>query len=637
MSGICGVIYFDGRPIGDELRQMGNVLQHRGPDGIGTWQDGNVGLTHLALNLFKNTVEKQPFITEPGYVVVADARIDNLEALNAILAPKKTIGVAECIGLAYKLWGEECLQYLIGDFAFAIYDPQTKTLFCGRDHAAVRSLYYVYEPGKYFAFASEIKALLLLPQVSNELNNSKILRYLAWGSALRLSNAETFYKQISILPPAHVLHADVLGLSTKKVWDLNLERFGDLKTDDDYVQSFKETFLEAVRCRIQSDYGISAHLSGGLDSSSICATTTQIFHKSVHSLHFDVGPSADEKRYAEAILKMGGFQHQYLKPRPDLLKNMRKMAMIFDRPDHFTVTSSYHLANAEAVRNNGSRILLTGHDGDSVVGFGRDYPLGLMQNKDWPAFKNNMMSYAQVADLSDGWPGWGKWSIEKRYQTLLTFYVQPEIIAFLKKKELTKALQFCVESSWNIGYNPMALLAVATNKFNFTDNTHKPIKNPFSNELGADSLDELGVKFADMMHEGMCEATDQFSHLGAHYGHDVVHPFYDRRLVELCLAIPSRLKFDGGYRRGMLRRAMCDILPEEVRLRTSKVHFDTVIADELRANSTAFSSMIDSKASVSGGYLLEKLVEAQQWLVSTNDKPIHSLRTLYWSAWGFQR
>ena len=185
------------------------------------------------------------------------------------------------------------------------------------------------------------------------------------------------------LPPAHCLVADKTNISSRLCWDLNLERFAHLKSDEDFVEAFKETFIEAVRCRTQTDFGISAHLSGGLDSSSICAVASKILNQTVHTLHFDVGPTADEKMYAEEVLRMGGFRHLYVKARPELMGAIDEMTAIFSRPDHFTVIPTFHLANAEAVQKNGSRILLTGHDGDSVVGFGRAYPLLLFKEQKW--------------------------------------------------------------------------------------------------------------------------------------------------------------------------------------------------------------------------------------------------------------
>jgi asparagine synthase (glutamine-hydrolysing) len=605
MSGIAGLIYFDEKPIINELDQMAEALKHRGPDGVSVWKEGNVGLVSLRLNI-KKQIHYEPFIKQNGQLIVEDARWDS--------------------SLTLQNGG-------VGDFAYAIWDALNQQFVCGRDHAGVRTFYYAFEANKYFAFASEIKALLTLPYISGEINDSKVNRYLNWGSANRPYRSETFYKNIYSLPPANVLTVSKDKITSQLDWHIDLDKFNHLKTDNDHVQAFKETLTEAVRCRTQSDFSISSHLSGGLDSSSVSVIANRFLSQPLHTLHFDVGPSANEKPFAEAVLQTANFKHEYVSAQPDLLASIKESARIFDRPDHFTILPTFHLANAEAVQQNGSRILLTGHDGDSVVGFGRGYPLSLFRGQDYTGFTEIIKKYAQIADFEDDIIGWNKMSVKKRTQQLIHLYSKSEILSKFRTRKYGESMTLMAD----------VLIKTNANGWLFVEDLIEKIRKPklipkpkFAFETDYGFSTELNESLSDIIHEGMYEATEQFTHLGAHYGHEVAHPFYDKRLLELCLATPDRLKFDNGYRRGQMRRAMTGLLPEVVRLRTSKVNFNTVISDELRANKDEIVALIDSKmvGLSQESYLKKQLQNSIKWL-TTHDKtsPTHFIRYIHWAFW----
>ncbi|MEO0970581.1 MAG: asparagine synthetase B, partial [Cyanobacteria bacterium J06639_18] len=186
MSGIAGIKYLDNSLLHRaDLVLMLDTLAHRGPDGADIWVDGNIGLGHRMLwTTPESLIEKQPLVDRVrNLAIAADARIDNREELISQLSldnsPSdrplnqninqnnsclKTVTDSQLILEAYKKWGEDCLEYLVGDFAFAIWDGCKQTLFCARDHFGVKPFYY-YQSDQVFIFASEIKALLCLPQV----------------------------------------------------------------------------------------------------------------------------------------------------------------------------------------------------------------------------------------------------------------------------------------------------------------------------------------------------------------------------------------------------------------------------------------------------------------------------------------
>src|SRR5918998_450263 len=177
MSGIVGIFYLDGRPLDPGLlRRMSESIAHRGPDGAGAWgEERGIGLGHQLFHTTPESLgEMQPLTDRGGNVVLtADARIDNRDELFATLdlddRPRGEVGDGELILAAYKKWGERCPERLLGDFAFAIWDRRKQKFFCARDHMGLKPFYY-YRSGNIFVFASEIKALLRIPEVPQRLN-----------------------------------------------------------------------------------------------------------------------------------------------------------------------------------------------------------------------------------------------------------------------------------------------------------------------------------------------------------------------------------------------------------------------------------------------------------------------------------
>ncbi|MBL4818904.1 MAG: hypothetical protein JKY15_06720 [Deltaproteobacteria bacterium] len=173
--------------------------------------------------------------------------------------------------MVYKLFHQEgptCLEKLVGDFAFAIWDPQKETLFAARDQMGQRLIYYTIQPGKFFAFSTVISGLLALEQIGRKINNAKVNDFLN----LSCSNPEqTFFDDLFRLEPGQYLEFKDGNLQLNSYWSLdniNPVRFGK---DEDYLEAFREIFDKAVQSRLRSLYPVGAHLSGGLDSSSVVA------------------------------------------------------------------------------------------------------------------------------------------------------------------------------------------------------------------------------------------------------------------------------------------------------------------------------------------------------------------------------
>ena len=166
MSAITGIFYRNGRNVNyDQIKKMNDSISHRGKDGSGVWIEGSVALGHQMLHTTQESLlEKLPFKDETsGMVITADARIDNRTELALVLKLENNEKVPDSTFIlkAYQKWGEMCPDKLLGDFAFAIWDPYKKQLFCARDHMGVKPFYYYLSDDALF-FATEIKAFFTM-------------------------------------------------------------------------------------------------------------------------------------------------------------------------------------------------------------------------------------------------------------------------------------------------------------------------------------------------------------------------------------------------------------------------------------------------------------------------------------------
>lgn len=583
MSGIAGLIDFTG--CHDSIQQMTLSIKHRGIDGIGYYENKNVHFANLKLIVTpESEFEKQPHHSNK-LIITADARIDNRDELITQLDLKPTytdcVTDSEIILAAYQRWGEDCLYHLIGDFAFAIWDETKQQLFCGRDHMGVRPFYYYHKKGRIFAFASEIKALLALDFVSKEVDEQKIEEYLAWLTDHRTYEERTFYKDVLSLKPAHCLIFDKNNLRKKFCWDFNLDRFSHLKTDEDFINAFKELFFEAVRCRIRTKFQIASHLSGGLDSSSVSCVASKLTNQTIYTLYYDLkDESCDEKNYVEEILKEYAFCHHWLSPKMSLKENALTISKIFDRPDHSTLPASIEFACAEICKQNNCRVLLSGHEGDTVVGYGNGYISELLDKKDTEHLKLAIKKYATYLEIplhinKD----WQKLNEREKYLYTVNKIVKYRFADYLKNNDIVGAVKFLLFSyryfEMNLWYVSITFF-IEIIKYLLRINKNADSKANLKTELDIELIDfeqKNKKHFYRIFSAGIIDINEQSNHIAAHYNFEYVHPLLDKRLIELCLIIPEKLMFGDGIRRFVFRKAMTGILPDFVRLRTNKVDF----------------------------------------------------------------
>lgn len=274
MSGIAGVVYFDGRsPAPGALAAMTSAMARRGPDGGGHWSGREAALGQCMLRTTPESLEeRQPLPNEDASVVlVMDGRVDNRDELRRALLGRGALlrdgSDAELALRAYEAWGEDCPARIIGEFVLFAWDARRSRLFGARDAAGCRHFYY-HAGRDWFAFASEIKGLLAPGWIEPRLDESRLLDY-AVVAFDRDDEVGTFYQDINRLPAGHALSATERGVKTWRWWNPQNLPGLPLKSMGECAEGFRAHLREAVKCRLRGVGPLGAMLSGGLDSSAI--------------------------------------------------------------------------------------------------------------------------------------------------------------------------------------------------------------------------------------------------------------------------------------------------------------------------------------------------------------------------------
>ena len=280
MSGIVGIVHFDGVPVDRQvLCRLTAFMAFRGPDAQEIWIDGHAGLGHASLKTTEESEhEGQPFTLDGRIWIVADARVD---ARSELIAKLKTKGHenlspdttdVELILRAYLVWDEDCVEHLLGDFAFAIWDGPQQRLFCARDHLGVKPFFYA-RIGQRLIFSSSLDCVRQHPGVSDRLNDLAIADFLLFD--LNQDKATTSFADIQRIPPAHTTKWSAAGLQLRRYWTLPVDEPVFFRKAGDYVDRFKELLDQAVNDRLRTKK-VGVMMSGGLDSPTLAATACRI-------------------------------------------------------------------------------------------------------------------------------------------------------------------------------------------------------------------------------------------------------------------------------------------------------------------------------------------------------------------------
>ncbi|HEV8199044.1 MAG TPA: asparagine synthase (glutamine-hydrolyzing) [Candidatus Polarisedimenticolia bacterium] len=367
MCGIAGIVDLGGGPVlPGELRRMCDVMRHRGPDDEGIYLGAGAGLGMRRLSIIDLDTGRQPIHNEDKTVwVVLNGEIYNFRDLRKHLTRRghafSTQTDTETIVHLYEEYGDRCVDHLRGMFAFALWDEKSRRLLLARDRLGVKPLYYA-EIGGRLVFASELKALLELPDVEPEID---------WPAASHLFTFLTtpvsgsIVRGVRKLPAAHLLVA-AAGRRTRvhPYWDVQF--YPDRgRSAGDLIEELRTLLDESVRLRLVSDVPVGAFLSGGLDSSAVVATMAPHVQGPLKTFTIGFADQAyDESAHARRVARQFGTDHHELILEPDVTDQIEDIAWHLDEP--FGDSSAIPTYMVSKLAAEHVKVVLSGDGGDEI-------------------------------------------------------------------------------------------------------------------------------------------------------------------------------------------------------------------------------------------------------------------------------
>jgi asparagine synthase (glutamine-hydrolysing) len=372
---MCGIVGFINCGNIEELKNAVSSLNHRGPDASNTFwfnlQNSGLGHTRLSIIDLSENGAQPMYHKESGNWIIFNGEIYNYLEIKKQLVNFgyhfNSNSDTEVLLLAYHKWKEKCLDHLNGMFSFCIFNENTQDVFIARDRLGIKPLYYWCKNNK-LAFASEIKALLELGAYESQPD------YIALQTPIHYQiHPYTGFKNIFKIPPGHYLKFNKdFGIIINNYWDLNITE--NYLPEHEAIEKLDELINDAVRLNMISDIPIGAMLSGGLDSSIICALMQQKINKPLNTftIKFDKKDlkkqgNTDDSFYAKLLAEKCGFNHNEITLKPDISNLLEKITYHLDEPLADPSAINTYLIS-EMAKKNGISVLLNGMGVDEVFG-----------------------------------------------------------------------------------------------------------------------------------------------------------------------------------------------------------------------------------------------------------------------------
>jgi len=537
MSGIAGIVNFDGKPVQQSLLQnMVDILAFRGPDGQGVWRDGNVGLVHTLLSATEGPEEQQPYTVDGKVWIVADARVDGRDDLARELSIRMGRRLdhptdAELLLLSYLEWGRTCVDRLLGDFVFAIWDGRSRQFFCARDHFGVKPFYYAFVEN-CFIFSNTLACVRHHPAVSDALNDVAVADFLLFG--YNKEGGKTTFADVKRLRPAHTLLAGEECLKERSYWQMPIEEPLRYRRGEAYVERFRALLEQAVADRLHASR-VSVLMSGGLDSTSVAATAHALLPRQggvsdlnvITSVYDELIPDP-ERHFSELLARRFGVPVHFVRADDyTLYQGWALGAVVSPQPLDNPLPALADEMFAAAVQQ--SPVVLTGMGGDPALYPTQRFPLALLPRGHF------VSTLAQVVGFS------------RKRRRLPPFYLRTTLQRWLGRYPPLRAYPAWLNEEFVRRLNLRDRWQALEESARATEHPWRPeayrlLKKPFWPHLFENHYDAAAIS----------------------YPVDVRHPYFDVRLVRFLLRVPPLPWF---IRKEIVRQAMRDRLPDAIRLR----------------------------------------------------------------------
>jgi len=602
MCGICGILNFNTEKRIDEniLHRMCDVIKYRGPDDEGYFlsEKGGgrayqAGLGARRLSIIDLSTGHQPIANEDRTVVaVCNGEIYNFRQLREGLKARghrfSTQTDTETIVHLYEEYGYDCVNYLRGMFAFALWDDKKTKLLLARDRLGKKPLVYTVK-GNSIIFGSEIKCLLEHPDTGREANLEAVHYFLTYNY---IPAPMTGFTGIKKLEPASILICDEKGnIEIRRYWELDYSNKLDL-TEEEYKKEILRLLTESVKLRLESDVPLGAFLSGGIDSSAIVAIMSGLSGKPVKT--FSIGfqeQSYSELKYARLIAERFGTQHQEFIVKPELLKVLPKLIWHYNEPfSDVSAVPSYYVS---LQTRKHVTVALSGDAGDeNFAGYDR--------------YVANKLSayYCRV-------PGF----IRSGMDNLMKNLPEPSgrTSPVRRLKHFLQATSLSEEQrniKWNCVFDNEMKASIYSDEMNnrfLGNDAYMYMLKAFNQSKGRDFLDRtLNADMLTYLPECLLVKMDIASMANSL---EVRSPFLDHKLVEFASRIPSSLKLKGLRTKHILKESLKGLLPPEI-IDRPKMGFGVPIGSWFKNELKDYiGEILLSEAALRRGYFKKASVE----------------------------
>lgn len=575
MTALAGLWRFDGRPgAGEGCARMLLAQRLYGPHDGAQWSDTAVALGRRLMRLVpEDAFDRQPLVGGGGrYVLVADVRLDNREELSEALRIPGPQARSKCDAAvllsAIERWDESCLEHIVGDYAFAVWDSARRRLLLARDPLGHRPLHY-HRGSEFFAFASMPKGLHAVPEIPYAADEELIAEFLA---RLPHVGTKSFFAGVERVQPGHVVSVTANGLATRRHWQPRRRQIV-LRRPEDYSEALRELLDRAVSCRLRGTGEIGADLSGGLDSGAVTATAARLLAPCGRRLFaFTVvpregydGPSPrnrfiDEGSHAAATAGLyPNIEHVLVRNEGrSPLEDLDLEHFLCERPALGLHGAGWTYSLNKAIQKRNVRTILIGNRGNLGLSYdGMELLPELFRRGRW------LRLWQEARALA---------SRQMRWRGVLanTFgpWCPPALWVLLNK--VATGYAFEVDDGLAIHPHLLAKLDVPVRaKLRNCDPVGRPWKDGFAMRLFALQRIDPGYQIKGNLARWQIDTRDATG---------------DIRLLEFCLAVPTEQFLREGSPRALARRALEDRLPKEVLeeprrgLQAADAHIDVTAA-----------------------------------------------------------
>lgn len=602
MCGLVGLINIEstGSALRRPVAAMTKLIEHRGPDGEGIWADNEVGLClgHRRLAIIDPEHGKQPLETADGrLVIVFNGEVYNYLELRRELIQKghpiHSYSDTEVLLYAYLEWGDACVDRLMGMFAFAIWDKKERRLFCARDRVGIKPFYYYFD-GKILAIASEIKSLFASGLVKAEPNPEGLQDYRTFQFCL---GEKTMFQGIKKLEPGWSMTVQYtpenLTLKKHQYWDVayNINESHDERWFVDHLAALIE---DSVRMHLRSDVSIGAHLSGGLDSSTlVCLASGMLTGEKLKTFTgaFSEGERFDETRYAKLVAEsaQADYRETYISGS-DFPGIFSKLMYYMDEPAAGAgLIPQYYVSQ---LASKDVKVVLGGQGGDEIfVGYARYFVASLEQCLA-DSINNTSSGGLNLSSIIPNLP-------------LLQAY-KPMLKGFWQKG---------VFDSWDERYFQLidrsgSVANLYSNSLSSSDYSSFASFQEVFNRPGINSfVDKMGYFDLKGSLPALLQVEDRTS-MAASIESRV--PLLDHRIIEFMATVPDHIKFKNGNMKHLFKGVVENILPKAIFDRQDKMGFPTPLEKWIKGESRQFvhDTLLSDQARSRGIYDMKQVEQA---------------------------